>query len=660
MKTFKLRLLTIAVSAAIFPAAALADISGTATLSSGQGFKLDTGATTTSGDIIFTGTSITFVGSAKGAAVPGFTGATSYNSLTQQILQSLTAFASSTPIPANSFPVGAIIGVLTNGGNAAKMLVTAVSGSSLSFQYTTYGATGGTGPGTPTVTKVTNNYSYIPDGFSNSGISPSTIFTVFGANMADAPVGGVTLNTSAGSGLPTKSGGATVTVTVGGKTVTPGLYYAIPSQIAGVLPAGTPTGTGTLTVSYNGATSAAFTINVVPATLGLDTYYGTGSGLITATSATTVGTIPAGTLFNYTNSAAPGQTIVLWGSGLGGDTQDSDTVFTSTPHAVNQGSVQVYFGGVAGTVLYAGSSGYPGLNQINVTIPANAPTGCGVSVAAVVLGVTSNFATLPIGQGVCSDPVYGITGTLLGQLSGQTTVKSGSVIVGQAVTANGTNNLALASFSSNTGAAYGSTSGIVSLGSCLVTEVTGTGGGTSTSNGLDAGASIALTGPLGAYTLSTILPTIPGTYLAQLPTGAIPSTGGAFTFNGPGGKDVGAFTTTVTLPNPLMNWTNQSAGATVTRSQGVQINWSGGTPGSYVVITGDSSGANGTSGSFVCYAPQSALTFTVPAYVTGTLPAGTGSLTVENGTNFVSFSASGIDNGIGFGFNSIGINSTYQ
>lgn len=652
MQTFKLRLLTIAVSAAIFPAAALADLTGTGTLSAGQGFKLDTGATTTSGDIIFTGTSITFVGSAKGAAVPGFTGATSYNSLTQQILQSLTGFASSSPIPANSFPVGAIIGVLTNGGNAAKMLVTAVSGSSLSFQYTTYGATGGGGGG-PTITKVTNNYSYIPDGFSNSGISPSTIFTVFGANMADPPVGGVTLNTSAGSGLPTKSGGATVTVTVGGKTVTAGLYYAIPSQIAGVLPGGTPTGAGTLTVSYNGANSAAFNINVVPATLGLDTYYGTGSGLITATNATT------GALFNYTNSAAPGQTIVLWGSGLGADTQDSDTVFTNTPHAVNQGSVQVYFGGVAGTVLYAGSSGYPGLNQINVTIPANAPTGCGVSVAAVVLGVTSNFATLPIGQGVCNDAVYGINGTLLGQLSGQTTVRSGSVIVGQSVSTNGTTNLALATFSSNTGAAYGSTSGIVSPGSCLVTEVAGT-GGTSTSNGLDAGASIALTGPLGAYTLTTILPTIPGTYLAQLPAGAIPSTGGAFTFNGPGGKDVGAFTTTVSLPNPLMSWTNQAAGATVTRSQGVQINWSGGTPGSYVVITGDSSGAGGTSGNFVCYAPQSALTFTVPAYVLATLPAGTGSLTVENGTNFVSFSASGIDNGIGFGFNSIGINSTYQ
>jgi hypothetical protein len=393
---------------------------------------------------------------------------------------------------------------------------------------------------------------------------------------------------------------------------------------------------------------------VVPATLGLDTYYGTGSGLITATNATT------GALFNYTNSAAPGQTIVLWGSGLGADAQDSDVAFTNTPHAVNQGSVQVYFGNVAGTVGYAGSSGYPGLNQINVTIPTNAPTGCGVSVAAVVQGVTSNFGTLPIGQGVCSDSIYGINGTQLGQFSGQTTVKSGSVIVGQSVTSSGTSNLALASFSSTTGSSYGTSSGIVSLGSCLVTEVIGSGGGSSTSTGLDAGSSIALTGPLGAYTLNTIL-SITGTYEAQLPAGAIPGTGGAFTFKGTGGKDVGAFTTTVNLPNPLLSWTNQAADATVNRSQGVQINWSGGAPGSFVVITGSSSSSSaGTFGSFLCYAPQSALTFTVPAYVTGTLPAGSGSLSVENGTSFTSFSATGIDSGFGFGFTTVGINAIYQ
>ena len=421
----------IAFIAVVFPMAAFADISGNLTVASGSQANMDQGTSVSSGgDFLWNGTTLTPQGSAKAlnaTALAGLSGATGYATLTQTLITSFASLGSSSPItPA----VNTVVGYSTNGGNFGKLMVTAVSGTSLTFQFLTYGATGA--PSGPTITKVTNNYSYTPNGFANSGISPSTIFTIFGANLSDPAPANLTLNTSAGGGLPTKSGNATVSVTVGGKTVNPGLYYAIPTQIAAVLPAGTPTGTGTLTVNYNSTTSAAFPITVVPATLGLDTYYGTGSGLITATNATT------GALFNYTNSAAPGQTIVLWGSGLGADTQDSDTVFTTTPHAVNQGSVQVYFGNVAGTVLYAGSSGYPGLNQINVTIPTNAPTGCGVSVAAVVLGVTSNFGTLPIGQGVCNDAVYGTNGTLLGQLGGQTTVKSGSVIVGQSVSPSGT------------------------------------------------------------------------------------------------------------------------------------------------------------------------------------------------------------------------------
>ena len=154
----------------------------------------------------------------------------------------------------------------------------------------------------------------------------------------------VTLQSSASPGIPTTLEGATLSVSVGGTTVTPAMYYATPGQIAAVLPSSTPTGPATITVSYNGATSNAFSFQVVPAALGLDTFYGTGKGLITATNTTT------GALYNYTNSAKPGETIILWGSGLGADTADSDTVFTTTPHPVNT-PLQVYFGGVPGTII---------------------------------------------------------------------------------------------------------------------------------------------------------------------------------------------------------------------------------------------------------------------------------------------------------------------
>jgi uncharacterized protein (TIGR03437 family) len=352
----------------------------------------------------------------------------------------------------------------------------------------------------PTITGVTNNYSYIPSGFPNSGVSPGSIFTIFGSGMASAPAGNVTLESSAGSGIPTSLAGATLTVTVGGTTVQPAMYYATPSQIAAVLPSDTPTGAATLTVSYNNAKSKAFSFQVVPSALGLDTYYGTGTGLVTATNAST------GALYNYTNSAKPGETIILWGSGLGADTADSDTTFTTTPHSVNT-PLQVYFGGIAGTLSYAGSSGYPGLYQINVTVPENAPSSCYVGVAAVTGSGSnvsvSNFGSLAISPsgGDCDDSVFGISGTVISTLSGQGTVRDGSVFVGQLVqpanprqTGTTTNNFGFASFSKETGSGFSTSSGSVySVGSCYVTQVISVTGSFPTIVGLDAGT-ISLTG----------------------------------------------------------------------------------------------------------------------------------------------------------------------
>jgi hypothetical protein len=125
--------------------------------------------------------------------------------------------------------------------------------------------------------------------------------------------------------------------------------------------------------------------------------------------------------------------------------------------------------------------------------------------------------------------------------------------------------------------------------------------------------------------------------------------------------DVKGFNTTINLPNPLLSWTNQSADATVNRAQGIQITWTGGASGSYVLITGSSSNdTTGASGSFTCITTQNALSFTVPGYVTGALPAGSGRLDVENIANYATFTASGLDVGIDFGFTGASINSLYQ
>ena len=113
----------------------------------------------------------------------------------------------------------------------------------------------------------------------------------------------------------------------------------------------------------------------------------------------------------------------------------------------------------------------------------------------------------------------------------------------------------------------------------------------------------------------------------------------------------------------MLTWTNQAAGATVTRSAGLLITWSGGAPGTIVVMTGSSSaivGGQSVFGSFTCIAPVSAMQLTVPNYVTAVLPAGSGSLTIANDTNYQTFSATGLDYGASVGFVAYQIKSTYR
>jgi hypothetical protein len=156
-----------------------------------------------------------------------------------------------------------------------------------------------------------------------------------------------------------------------------------------------------------------------------------------------------------------------------------------------------------------------------------------------------------------------------------------------------------------------------------------------------------------------VSPILAGEYLAQLASGFIPASGGTFQVSGSGGKDVGPFTTQIIYPNPVLTWTNQSAGATVSRSTGVTITWNGGEPGTFVIIGGSSS-SGGVSGSFTCLAPVSPTQFNVPGYVTAVLPAGSGNLDVANYTNYGSFTATGLDTGYALGFVNYGITATYR
>jgi len=637
--------------------------------------NLDTGATGTSGgDIIFNpGVNIAPVGTAQLADLTTAFGAEfaelSSTSEFETILAEETNY-STTPIGNSSLVANEVIAVHTNGGNYAGVLVTESSSTSITFQYVTYNTSGTKiqgatvtlgGPAGPVVAAVTNNFSFINMAAPNYGIAPGEVITVWGSNLS-APTA---VWDSTPANLPFTLNGSSVSVTVGGKTVTPAYEFASAGQLDVVLPSTTPVGTGTITVTYNNVPSNALPITVVPAAYSFDFW---GGALAVATDNEANSNRP-NHLITASQSTYPGEVITFWGSGSGPDTKNTD-VTTNTDYTQTTGITALYFGNVLVPIMYQGRSGqYQGVDQVNVTVPSNAPLGCGVSVVAVsgsgANALVSNIVTLPIAsaEGQCTDPLAVVDPGLTTTLSGQGTVKFGYIAISQETSASGTTDNAIAVFDSISGSSltgYQSSSR-PSYGSCYVLQSnSSTVTSPYTLTGLDAG-SITVKGPNASQALTTI-PEVAGAYFAELPSGFVPSSGGTFTFTGTGGTGVGSFSAPVVFDSPLV-WTNSSSDGTVTRGSGVTVNWSGGAAGTYVEITGSSVSSTGTfSASFVCDAPVSALTFTVPPPVLLSLPAGSGSLAVGNYTIPTSFTTASpkLDFAYGMAFASTSIEATYH
>jgi hypothetical protein len=152
---------------------------------------------------------------------------------------------------------------------------------------------------------------------------------------------------------------------------------------------------------------------------------------------------------------------------------------------------------------------------------------------------------------------------------------------------------------------------------------------------LDAGSELTVTGPKGSQRVPHFDPNAgSGPYVVAI-GGTLPVGGaaalplfldaGSYTVTGTGGKDVGAFTANLTVPSPL-TWTNATLIGSINRAAGVTVTWSGGDPAQTVVIGGGSTDQKSKkSGGFICLAPASAGTFTVPPSALTDLPA-TGSV----------------------------------
>ena len=219
-------------------------------------------------------------------------------------------------------------------------------------------------------TGVINGASFIA-----GAIAPNTWASIKG-NGLSATTG--TWNV-AGATLPTEVNG--VGVTINGTAVP--VSFVSNTQINFLVPSTTPIGPAQVQTTNNGLTSEAVAVNVdtlAPGFFTLGANATSGYVYIAAEHAdgTLIG-LPA--TIKTATPAEPGETIVLFATGLG-PTPASGGALAMTPAIV--------IDGIDADVTFAGAVG-PGLYQLNVVVPSTVTLGQD----ALVVGLSANFETQP-------------------------------------------------------------------------------------------------------------------------------------------------------------------------------------------------------------------------------------------------------------------------
>lgn len=509
----------------------------------------------------------------------------------------------------------------------------------------------------PSITGLQNNYSFLLPGTPNYAFAQGGIFILYGANLAPQGVLSGAFNPQLNRNL----GGVSIKVTVAGTTTEAIPYYVSPTQLSAILPSATPTGTGTVTVSYNGATSAGFPITVVPSAVGIMTLSGNGLGQAVMMDA-------GYNLLTLTNPAKEEQTVIFWGTGVGRDPND-ETRLISAPQSLNSLPFEFYIGNRPAEVAYRGRSQYPGLDQIVAKIPRGV-TGCYVSVYAKTGNVISNFTTIPVAPGSACGELFA-TPEQVQSFASRETITAGWLYLSKftshvpAISVGGTtipastviSNAATAQFLSYKPFDYTNYGSLTqpSFGNCV----------TAVFNfrnpfeapivrGLDPGP-VSITLPNGterSLTKNGTTYSLTGGGGPSSPPLFIPDSGGTFTYKGAGAAEVGPFTASITVP-PLITWTNRTAITVVNRSQSLEITWTGGDPTSYVVVQGATTDLNSVLTAFACTertpvgrltVPRDILASMVPSAVPAGSPIPTGQLLVNNFTHPAKITVPMIDN----------------
>jgi len=524
---------------------------------------------------------------------------------------------------------------------------------------------------------VRNGASYSPPSLTSGAIAQGSIFALFGTGLG--PAAGAQVSAFP---LQTTFSGVSVSVFQGQTSVAALPIYVSATQLDVIMPSNAPLGRVSVEVTYNSQTSNPSPLTVVPSNFGIFAVNSAGVGPGVVTDFVSASSEPVNSL---TAGAAPGQTVIIWGTGLGA--APADNVAPTAGNLPVQ--TEVFVGGVSAPVTYHGRSPCcSGLDQIAVTLPANSPTGCYVPVVVRTGGTNvSNAVTMAISAQsgtACSDSFNAvepplITGQSIGIVTLQRVNQTVNVIVPTPANLQ-SDWIAAGMFQTKANPFFFQPMfALPPQGTC--TTYTGDSNVLSTLNFpaefagstlagaqlLDAGASISVSN---GASQSIPAVTVPVEDYVQLLGGSVsPNSSTPLFFNppsavavsAPGGANVGAFSVSIPTSGSLQ-WTNQNFLNTVSRSAALTVNWTASaSSGATVLIAGGNFDTpNSASAIFMCTAPASAGTFTVPTWALANIPPTPKNASLANAQVLLalaplsaptSFSASGLNSGFGLFIN---------
>ena len=509
---------------------------------------------------------------------------------------------------------------------------------------------------------VLNAASFMPPSLPGGAIAQGSIFSIFGTRLG--PMSPAQANAFP---LGTTLGGISITITQGSSTVNAIPLFVSDGQINAIMPSNAPAGFASMRIMSGNIRSNPMTVRIATSAFGIFTATGTGIGPGILTNFVSAGVQPVN---SPTITAEPGQTMTLYGTGLG--PVQADNVAAAGENLAIK--VEVFVGGVSATPLYSGRApGFAGLDQINFQVPANAPLGCWVPVYVRTNGTgVSNVVTMAIQSdgSACSDAQNPFSQALVAgkNFGGFVTVRGTTredVGTKAPVDVTGDYSGAVAYSAGSSPFPFQPLASLPPAGTCNAYSVKGDllGGdplpGATGAKQLDLGMLSGLTGPRGMKPMTSLFTGALAAYLGgALSNNLIPNSlyldPGSYSITSPGGKDVGPFQASFTVPQPL-TWTNRDQLTAVPRSQPLTVAWSGGASGDLVGVVGFGEDLpTYASTVFACLAPPSATSFTVPAAILANLPATRGNVLQSKSVVYLvtipqasaaALNASGLDTG---------------